>query len=133
MLLYNKYKCSNINIEPTYLVDFFFLLWLLLLLLGFPGGSLVKNLPAMQDTQVWYLGQEDTLEKEMATHFSFLAWKSPGQRSLAACSPWGHKELDTTERQHARCFYYFLYLQHDSYNLKIKFKLHKQCINPVHT
>ena len=52
MLLYNKYKCSNINIEPTYLVDFFFLLWLLLLLLGFPGGSLVKNLPAMQDTQV---------------------------------------------------------------------------------
>ena len=45
--------------------------------MGFPGGSLVKNLPAMQETQVWYLGQEDTLEKEMATHFSILAWEIP--------------------------------------------------------
>ena len=36
---------------------------------------LVKNPPAMQETQVPSLGQEDPLEKEMATHFSFLAWK----------------------------------------------------------
>ena len=36
---------------------------------------MVKNLPAMWETQVRSLGQEDTLEKEMATHFSILAWE----------------------------------------------------------
>ena len=38
---------------------------------------MVKNLPAMQETQVQSLGQEDALEKEIATHSSFLAWKTP--------------------------------------------------------
>ena len=37
----------------------------------------VKNLPAVQETWVWSLDQEDTLEKEMATHSSILAWKIP--------------------------------------------------------
>ena len=37
----------------------------------------VKNLPAMQETQVQSLGREDPLEKEMATHSSILAWKIP--------------------------------------------------------
>ena len=37
----------------------------------------VKCLPTMQETQVWSLGQEDTLEKEMAPHSSTLAWKIP--------------------------------------------------------
>ena len=36
-----------------------------------------KNLPATQETQVRSLGQEDTLEEEMATHSSILAWKTP--------------------------------------------------------
>ena len=36
---------------------------------------MVKNLPAMQETQFQSLGQEDTLEKEMTTHSSILAWK----------------------------------------------------------
>ena len=40
---------------------------------GFPGSSVVKNLPAMQETQVQSLGWEDLLEKEMATHSSILA------------------------------------------------------------
>ena len=44
---------------------------------GFPGGSEVKNLPAMWETWVRSLGQEDPLEKEMATHSSTLAWKIP--------------------------------------------------------
>ena len=44
---------------------------------GFPGGSVVKNPPAVQETQVWSLGLEDPLEKEMAIHFSILAWKIP--------------------------------------------------------
>ena len=38
---------------------------------------MVKNLPAMQETQVRLLGQEDPLEKEMATHSSILAWRIP--------------------------------------------------------
>jgi len=41
---------------------------------GFPGGSGVKNPLAMQKMKVHYLGQEDPLEKEMATHSSILAW-----------------------------------------------------------
>ena len=47
---------------------------------GFPNSSVVKNLPAMQETQeswVRLLGWEDPLEKEMAAHFSILAWKIP--------------------------------------------------------
>ena len=58
-------------------------------------GSLVaqtvKNLSAMQETQVRTLGREDPQEKEMTTHFSILAWRIPGQRSLAGCSSWGHR------------------------------------------
>ena len=42
--------------------------------MGFPGGSTVKNLPAVQETQVQSQGREDLLEKEMATHSSILAW-----------------------------------------------------------
>ena len=45
--------------------------------LGFPEGSVVKNPPAMQETRVQSLGQEDSLEEEMATHFSIFAWKIP--------------------------------------------------------
>ena len=40
-------------------------------------AQMVKNLPAMQETQVHSLGQEDPLEKEMATHSSLLAWEIP--------------------------------------------------------
>ena len=42
----------------------------------------VKNLPAMQETQVQSLGQEDPLEKGMATHSSILAWKNPMDRGI---------------------------------------------------
>ena len=45
--------------------------------LGFPGGSVVKNLPAMQETWVQPLDQEDPLEEGMATHPSILAWRIP--------------------------------------------------------
>ena len=48
--------------------------------LGFSGGSAVKNLPAMQEMQeirVWSQGQEDPLEKEIATHSIILAWDIP--------------------------------------------------------
>ena len=45
--------------------------------LGFPVGSEVKNLPAMQETWIRFLGQEDVLEEGMATHSSILAGKIP--------------------------------------------------------
>ena len=44
---------------------------------GLPGGSVVKNVPAVQETWVRSLGQEDPLEKGMATHSSILAWRIP--------------------------------------------------------
>ena len=44
---------------------------------GFPGGSVVKNLPAMQETRVQFLGLEDPVEKEMATHSSIVASEIP--------------------------------------------------------
>ena len=40
-------------------------------------AQLVKNLSAMRETWIQFLGWEDPLEKEMATHFSILAWKIP--------------------------------------------------------
>ena len=42
-----------------------------------PGASAVKNPPTKQEMQVWSLGWEDPLEKEMATHSSILAWEIP--------------------------------------------------------
>ena len=41
------------------------------------AAQMVKRLPAMQETQVRSLGQEDPLEKEMTTHSSILAWRIP--------------------------------------------------------
>ena len=45
--------------------------------MGFPDGSVIKNLPATQETCVQPRGQEDPLEKEMATCSSILAWEIP--------------------------------------------------------
>ena len=79
----------------------------------------LKNLPAMSETWVRFLGQEDPLKKGMATYsiiffyfffklinlfyFTRLYWFCPGefhgQRRLAGYSPWGHKELDTPEHE----------------------------------
>ena len=58
---------------------------------------MVKNLSAMQETWVRFLGEEDPLEKAIATTLVFLAGESHEQRNLAGYSPLGHKELDTTE------------------------------------
>ena len=61
----------------------------------------VKRLPTVQETWVRSLGQEDPLEKEMATHSSTLAWKIPWTEERSRLlSPWGRKESDTTERLH---------------------------------
>ena len=69
---------------------------------GQPGAFLVaqmvRNLPAIQETQIGFLGQEDPLEKGMTTHSSTLSLRIHGQRGLVGYSPWGHKELDMTEQ-----------------------------------
>ena len=58
---------------------------------------MVKNLPAVQETQVQSLGQEDPLEKGMATHSSILAWRIPWTEEPDRLQSMGRKELDMTE------------------------------------
>ena len=61
---------------------------------------MVKHLPAMRETWVQSLGWEDPLEKEMATHSSILACKTPWTEETGSYSPWGRKESDMTELLH---------------------------------
>ena len=58
----------------------------------------LKRLPAMWETWVQSLGLEDPLEKEMATHSSFLAWRIPWTEELGGLQSTGLKESDMTER-----------------------------------
>ena len=59
---------------------------------------MVKNLPAMQETQVRSLGQEDPLKKSIATHSSILAWRIPWTEEPGGLQSVGCKELDKTEQ-----------------------------------
>ena len=59
---------------------------------------MVKNLPAMQETWVQSLSLEDAVEKEMAAHFSILAWRIPRTEKPGRLQSMGHRELDTTEQ-----------------------------------
>ena len=69
--------------------------------LGFPGGAVVKNLPANAGDAKddFWVRKIPWSRKWQPTPVS-LPGKFHGQRSLAGCSPWGQKELDTTERTH---------------------------------
>ena len=73
----------NINIQPQ--------------VYNFSVAHKVKNLLAVQETWVWSLVRKILLRREWQPTPVFLPWESHGQRSLAGCSPWGHKELDMTE------------------------------------
>ena len=68
----------------------------------FLGASLVaqsvKKLPAMQETRVQSLGQEDPLQKGMATHSSILAWRIPWTEEPGRLQAMGCKESDGTEQ-----------------------------------
>ena len=68
------------------------------------GASLVaqtvKNSPALQETWVQSLGQEDPLEKRMATHSSILAWRTSMDRGAWQATVHGIAKLDTTEKFH---------------------------------
>ena len=60
-------------------------------------AQMVKNLPAIQETWAWFLGQEDPLEKGMATHSSILAWRIPWTEEPGSLQSMGRKESDMTE------------------------------------
>ena len=78
-------------------------------------AQMVKNLPAMQEMRVQSLGQEDPLEKEMATTSVFLPAESHGQRSLVGYRPWGCKESDMTEW--LALYFYFKHYKEACFNL----------------
>ena len=61
-------------------------------------AQVVKNSPAMQETQVQFLGWEDPLEEDMATHSSILVWRILWTEVPGGLQSMGRKELDTTER-----------------------------------
>ena len=65
--------------------------------------QLVKNLPAMQETQVRSLGWEDPWSRKWQATPVFLPGEPHGQRSLVGYSPWGRKELDMTEAKEHTC------------------------------
>ena len=66
--------------------------------MAFPDGSVVKNMPAMQEIQVLSLGQEDSLEKGMATHSSILAWRIPWTEEPSRLQSIRSQRVETTER-----------------------------------
>ena len=69
---------------------------------------MIKNLPAVQETQFQSLGREGPLEEGMATHSSILARKILWTEKPGGYSPWGHKESDTTEvTEHIEVLYFF--------------------------
>ena len=57
-------------------------------------AQVVKNLPAMQETWVQSLGWEDSLEKEMVTHFSILAWRIPWTEEPSGLQPMGFQRAE---------------------------------------
>ena len=67
------------------------------MILGLPFiAQSVKNLPAMQESQVQFLGWEDPLEKGMATHSSIVAWRIPWTGELVRLQSMESQEPDTT-------------------------------------
>ena len=65
---------------------------------------MVKHLHIMRETEVRSLSWEVPLEKEMATHYSTLAWKIPWTEEPGRLQSMGHKELDMTEHAHAHTY-----------------------------
>ena len=85
-----------IILESLSVISSFPFLLLMIVLFGFPGGSVLNNLPAMQEmqeTQVQSQGQNLPWRKKWQSTPVFLPGKSHGERSLAGYSPWGHKRV----------------------------------------
>ena len=76
-------------------------------------AQIVKNLPAMQETWVQFLGQEDPLEKQMTTHSSILAWRiswtvEPGKLHSMVSQKVGHKVATKKKKVVLTIFSFFL-------------------------
>ena len=67
-----------------------------------PGISLIKT----KNVFLEFMGWEELLNEEMATHSSILPWGIYGQTKLASYSPWSFKELDVTEHIHTHTYIY---------------------------
>ena len=83
--------------------------------MGFPGCSVVKNLPAKQETRVQSLGREDPLAKEMATHSSIFAWEipwteEPGRLLFVGLQRVRHDLASKPQQQHNHSFISLLLL-----------------------
>ena len=100
----STYHLFTVTFSPVFFIFFYIpVLWASLLV------PMVKNLPAMWETWVWFLGWEDLLEKGKATHSVFLLGEFCGQRSLAG--PWVCKESEDSVTFTFACFLHlFLYL-----------------------
>ena len=61
--------------------------------MGFPGTQMVKNLPAVRETQVRYLRQEDPLEEGRATRSSILAWRIPWTEEPGGLQSMGYQRV----------------------------------------
>ena len=104
---------------------------------GIPGDSAIENLSALQEMQIWFLGQEDPMVKEMVTHFSILAWKIPwteeSRGSQRVRHDWAHTHTHNKKIIYFSVllcktfFWIFIY-----YILKIagKNKVKKKNVNP---
>ena len=89
-----------------------------------PIAQSVKNPPAMWETQVQFLGWEDLLEKEMASHSSIFTWKTPWTEEPGGLQSMGSQVSDTTQQLNhhyhtiPHCHYWFVYLV-DSLNCEL--------------
>ena len=81
--------------------QFFYVLWHVVKLLGFSGGSVVKNPPAVQEMCVRNLGWGNPPEKAVTTHFSVLAWEIPWPEGPGGLQPMGLQRVGHTEHTHA--------------------------------
>ena len=76
--------------------------WLYQFIVLLPWWQMVKNLPVVQEIQVHSLGQEDPLEKGMATHSSILVWRIPWTEEVQSMGSWrgGHNRATNTHIFH---------------------------------
>ena len=95
------------------------------MILGFPGGSAVKNLPAMQETWVWSLGWEDSLEKGMANNSSILAW-----RTLWTEEPVGLQSMGSERVRHNWATNTYMWFLGTLFNIHTQRHIHAHDILP---
>ena len=94
--------------KAPYLSHFSFFLIIYIWLKEFSAAQIVKNLPAMQEIRVQFLGQEDPLEKGMATHSSILTWEIPWTEKPGGLQSMGSQRVghDLGTKPQQQCMLY---------------------------